>query len=1262
VERQDVPGDTYGEMNVRIGTPGSAGIVDKPELPGLSWANLFDSRGNLKDSLDSSGGIGINLVADAWDLGGLDAVFLKDGISAGLRKDPTVRASGERGWASGVVTPRHDLSNAYLFSRTDPHGDLTIYFGSERLAGGEGYVQFELNRQVFGLNHEPPCETGDCQISKGERSTGDLLVTIRFSRDGWISSSRVDAWQDSTQRWESLRALPDEGCTGDGALCVLGNRSPIASGPWLSYDAEGQFTRVLEPGAFVEAALNVSRLLGWTPCLSNLQVRTPEDYALAAFSSCELADATSPVVSPEHGLFDENDVPLRGASQFCMQDLAGFGLGCTANDIQIAGITNVVITDDGCAFPGDSVTFDATLQVSLTAQARHDIGIYLATDGGDALTGSCFIETLPYEPEPSFLDLDGLNDSAGGDIQDTCGDIDADHNPIFLDITGLTVACIDSDENGLLDLAACTSWRQPGANGLCTSPEQAYPGAPSKCRCETIEVADIQIPPAEISVTKTGSPNPIDEPGEDVTFTVLIENDSPSLSVEISSLADNIFGDLNGQGDCSVPQVIPPLGNYSCSFTAFVSGNAGQTHTNTVTALGLDEEANEVGDSSTETIPIEDVQPAIEVTKAANPTSVDEPGGDVTFSVSVANNSGSTDSVTVTSLVDTVHGDLNGQGDCSVPQTIQPGDSYGCSFTAFLAGNAGDSETDIVTAEGQDDEGTPVSDNDDAIVTINDVLPQISVQKTAIPAEVPAFPGGVPVTFAVSIANDSVSTDPVTISSLTDTVFGDLNGQGDCSVPQTIQPGDTYSCSFVALVTSDHVNEVTANGTDDEGNPVTGSDPATVDAFLFSIDVEKYVSSDGSSWQDADLPGEAVQILAGEPVYFRFAVVNNSERAVDLSLTDSDFNLGDCNPGIPAILGIGESFACEIERTAVPDLQMDRATAVATYRFWTTDDSDDAYYFGVDPELTIDKQVSDDQVDWRDSIEVQVGSMVYYRFVLENTGNVPLEEISVTDPTLAAILSLPSDTVFCSLPSLNVGESYVCPTIYTLGPVEFTGKDSPVVNIATADGCYDQVFCDDDSDNASYVALYVAWTPGFWKTHAKGKKDAWAYCTDDLNGVYITPETLVGEVFPSYLLTVLSPTKVRGGRWERRSERFANNTLLEALTFQGGKGTSDEGAVEILLRAAVASLMNACYHQSVGNPVGGPLDFFPLTMEDVVDEVGLALGDTLPIDRPIVLELAGLLDSYNNGIGQFDWTLPIPTALLSSFRTSTRNELGTEEW
>jgi uncharacterized repeat protein (TIGR01451 family) len=201
-----------------------------------------------------------------------------------------------------------------------------------------------------------------------------------------------------------------------------------------------------------------------------------------------------------------------------------------------------------------------------------------------------------------------------------------------------------------------------------------------------------------------------------------------------------------------------------CSFTTTVSGNAGYTETDVATASGQDDEGDPVSDDDDATVTITDVPSSISVDKTADPTSVDEPGGPVTFTVNIDNDS-AVDSVTIDSLIDDIHGDLNGQGTCSVPQTIPAGGSYTCSFTATVSGNAGDSETDTATASGTDDDGNPVSDDDDATVTITSPTPTPSPSPSPSPSPTP-----------------DVILDP---STKTDSLFIDADNNG------LVNPGDT---------------------------------------------------------------------------------------------------------------------------------------------------------------------------------------------------------------------------------------------------------------------------------------------------------------------------------------------------------------------------------------------------------------------------------------------------------------------------------------
>jgi hypothetical protein len=414
------------------------------------------------------------------------------------------------------------------------------------------------------------------------------------------------------------------------------------------------------------------------------------------------------------------------------------------------------------------------------------------------------------------------------------------------------ISCVDFDRDGKLNLPNCTSWRQPGSNDWCGEPTGAFPGSPSKCSCDLSFNIDIDVPPAELLVTKTAGDETVPEPGKNnLLFTITVKNTSidPENSIDLDTLVDNVYGDLldpfnpnitNNECDDKVAadSNLGASETLTCSFQAAVLGNAGDIHTDKVSASGLDQRSppNRISGEDDATVTITDVLPGITVAKSANPENVLEPGDLVTFSVIVNNtSSASSDPVTIDTLNDerpspggTVTS-LHGMGDCSIPQTIPAGGSYSCSFSLQVTGNAGDLETDLVTASGSDDDGNTVSASDDATVTISDVPSAIELLKTAAPDELDE-PGG-NVTFSLTVNNLS-SVDSVTINNLTDTVFGDLNGAGDCSVPQAIQSGGSYSCSFTVYLEGEpdasHMNVATASGLDDDGYVVSDSDGATV--------------------------------------------------------------------------------------------------------------------------------------------------------------------------------------------------------------------------------------------------------------------------------------------------------------------------------------------------------------------------------------------------------------------------------------------------
>jgi len=194
---------------------------------------------------------------------------------------------------------------------------------------------------------------------------------------------------------------------------------------------------------------------------------------------------------------------------YCVQDYLG-GAVCTANDVRIEAIYVRDIVRTCSTLPGDTFpTMEATLEF-LIAQppgapaARYDIGLFLSLDLSSALSGdNCFHSYLepPLDIEANLLpygDYNGdliddiydgnpwLDMEAGVTPTDTCGDIHPDLQ--LIDNVGpQKVPCQDVDGDSVLDISVCTSWDN-NANTTCTGFATAYPGTPSKCSCQVVNL------------------------------------------------------------------------------------------------------------------------------------------------------------------------------------------------------------------------------------------------------------------------------------------------------------------------------------------------------------------------------------------------------------------------------------------------------------------------------------------------------------------------------------------------------------------------------------------------------------------------------------------------------------------------------------------------------------------------------------------------------------------------------------------------------
>ena len=307
--------------------------------------------------------------------------------------------------------------------------------------------------------------------------------------------------------------------------------------------------------------------------------------------------------------------------------------------------------------------------------------------------------------------------------------------------------------------------------------------------------------------------------------------------------------------------------------------------------------------------------PEIEVIKTADDNLVPETGQNVIFTFTVKNTG--TVPVTITSLSDSVFGDLAGDSNCQVGTFLAVGASCEFSLTKFISGDAsGPDHVNVFTAKAEDEHGNQTSDDDDETVSFEEVLPAITVEKTANPTSV-IEKGDVTFTFKVT----NTGPVPVTITSLSDSVYGILSGDADCQVGTSLAVGASCEFSIIREVSGvgDHVNVFTAKAKDKDGKEATDDDDAKVEVRKLQKIFLPVVLNNFPSMPTIQVTKTANPTLVFEPggdVTFTFKVENTGPVPVTItSLSDSVFGTlaGDADCQVGTTLAVG-AF-CEFSMT-----------------------------------------------------------------------------------------------------------------------------------------------------------------------------------------------------------------------------------------------------------------------------------------------------------------------------------------------------------
>ena len=271
------------------------------------------------------------------------------------------------------------------------------------------------------------------------------------------------------------------------------------------------------------------------------------------------------------------------------------------------------------------------------------------------------------------------------------------------------------------------------------------------------------------------------------------------------------------------------------------------------------------------------------------------------------------------------------------------------------------------------------------------------------------------------------------------------------NLPLKTSESRTYSITFMGSVAEGMVDVAVKADTFQRG---TLPGPSCETASIY---IDKFVSSDGITWEDADdAPGP--QMNEGAQVWFRFDVSNiGNVELTTIGLSDNLYDTSGCT--LPDTLATGATTTCTIGPLAVAAGQHTNiATATAVYDGVTISATDSASYFSGDlPRVRVDKFVTKNDSEWRDRVRVRAGRPISFKFVVTNIGNVPLGNLSLTDSAY--------DTSSCAIPeSLAPGLSFEC----IIGP--FNASDTDHTNTATVSGAFGDLVVS-DSDSASYVMI-----------------------------------------------------------------------------------------------------------------------------------------------------------------------------------------------
>lgn len=758
---------------------------------------------------------------------------------------------------------------------------------------------------------------------------------------------------------------------------------------------------------------------------------------------------------------------------------------------------------DGTLLPGEIAFFDAVVDAPAHGQQHHNVATPTGTVPPQDGTPATALEVVPSEGWAHSAGSAQLvvSKMINGQDADIAPGVAVPANSAMevsyrvrntgqVSISDITVA---DDVIASTDISCPGSSLEPGKEMTCTASHPAP--AVGKQHTNVVEVKgspepslDGSIPPLTpavdsanayvtgtpgVSIVKTinNDPASMDAPG-----TRTAQGSTMEVQIKVSNTGDVELRDLavtdSAIADVACPKDVLPAGESMTCTGSIPAPDYAQTHSNTakvvaVPAPGLDGSQPDplvATDDAFAYTPAAPGQPALAVEKLLGDDAADAAPG-----IRLVEGVDTPIKVVVTNSGDVALKDIEVSDsdpavkDLSCPQTsLAPGEIMTCRAT--LPGlPAGANHVDTVTVTGvpplNADGSTPQSPK--ATDEAHGFVPKKSgvsvVKKINDSADSESAPG-------VRVAADSSMDVSFEVTNTGDTALDSFMVRDNRVAAEDIlcpdgplAPGASVTCTAslpAPMAGESHTNTVTVAG-QPAPNPDGSVPPEVTDkdtAYAFTppppgtpaIALVKKINAD-----DADIrPG--VPVNAGEDLKVTFEVINTG--SVDLeSIAVTDNVAADVT--CPATtLAAGDKMTCT---ATVPALKAGQSHSnLGTVTASTPGDGEGAprrsvsaidtahAYVAAAPAISVSKVINGATAsDAAPGVEVAAGQGLNVEFIVRNTGDVPLSNVTVADSVI------PADRISCPATSLAVGAEMTCTA--TLDGLQAGALH---VNVATASG------------------------------------------------------------------------------------------------------------------------------------------------------------------------------------------------------------------